>query len=83
MLITGHGLLMLAEVVVGVPDAVQRLGLAVAMAELTEHAQRPLAVAEGLGMVSQVSVVPADVVERAGPQHRAAARLGQARDRLA
>src|SRR6267378_3451028 len=60
------GLLMIAEKVVGVADAVQRAGLSPTVAELSPHGERLLTMGERLLGVSEQRLTPADVVERPG-----------------
>ena len=55
------GVGVVAEVVVGVAEAVPRLGLPVAVAYLLEEGEGLLAVGEGGGVVTEQGVVPADV----------------------
>ena len=57
---------MAAEVVVGVGEGAPGGGLAVAVAEFLEQGQRLLAVAQGLPVLAEQRVVPADGVEDTG-----------------
>jgi hypothetical protein len=57
---------MLAEVVVGVSEAVKRRGLAAAVAELAVQVKGLLTVGKGLRVQPELRVAPADPVQRPG-----------------
>jgi hypothetical protein len=66
VLVAGDGLVVLAEVVVGVADAVPGNGLPVAVAEFLVQGEGLLAGGEGLPVIAELSVEPAAVVEGSG-----------------
>ena len=66
LLVAGEGLLVAAEVVVGVTKAVQRGGLTNEVGLLTMHTKGSATVRKGALMVAQQGVIPADGVGRPG-----------------
>jgi hypothetical protein len=58
--VAGSGLGEIAELLVGVPEAVQHVGHALLIAEVAKHGERLLTVAERLLVIAEYDMEPAD-----------------------